>query len=263
MVQLKRSEIRLIEQAVAWPNGFGYVLDFSDRTMAEFFEDEFGIEIYQDQYSHNGSSKRNYLKSFVEVEDAFIVVKVLRALWERREALVRRHGGELDAADEAETREAFLKLIADIETGSEVLDTSALDRFAQDRTLEELIADINRDLQANKPEAAMDHLHTYCMRKFAHLLKVRGVECADDEPLHSRFGRYRKLLEQEQNLTDFTNRALKSGISLLEGFNSVRNDRSFAHPNPILDNVEARYVFESVSSLLSFVRSVEARRYEE
>jgi len=29
---------------MAYPNGFGYVLDFSDRTMEEFFEDEFGIE---------------------------------------------------------------------------------------------------------------------------------------------------------------------------------------------------------------------------
>ena len=120
--------------------------------------------------------------------------------------MVRRRGRELDAVEEAATREAFLKLISDIESGSEAIDASALDRFAQDRTLEELIADINRDLQANKPEAAMDHLHTYCMRKFTHLLKIRGIECDDHEPLHSRFGRYRKLLEQEQNLTDFTSR---------------------------------------------------------
>ena len=33
MVDLKRSQIRTIEEAMAYPNGFGYVLDFSDRTM--------------------------------------------------------------------------------------------------------------------------------------------------------------------------------------------------------------------------------------
>jgi hypothetical protein len=44
MVQLKRSQVRTIEEAMAYPKGFGYVLDFSDRTISEFFEDEFGID---------------------------------------------------------------------------------------------------------------------------------------------------------------------------------------------------------------------------
>ncbi len=46
MVNFKRSQIRAIEEAMAFPTGFGYVLDFSDRTMSEFFEDEFCVEIY-------------------------------------------------------------------------------------------------------------------------------------------------------------------------------------------------------------------------
>ena len=67
---------------MAFPNGFGYVLDFSDRTMAESFED----------------------------------------------------------------------------------------KFSSERTLEELVADIERTLAANKPEVALDHLHT-CGT--LHSLKMR------------------------------------------------------------------------------------------
>jgi hypothetical protein len=38
MVQLKKSEMRIIDDAF-YMHG-GYVLNFSDRTFAEFFEDE-------------------------------------------------------------------------------------------------------------------------------------------------------------------------------------------------------------------------------
>jgi hypothetical protein len=54
-VQFKRSDMRIFDDAFNMHGG--YVLDFSDRTFAEFFEDEFGIEIYQDKYRFNGSSK--------------------------------------------------------------------------------------------------------------------------------------------------------------------------------------------------------------
>jgi len=76
MVDLKRSQIRAIEEAMAYPNGFGYVLDFSDRTMEEFFEDEFGIAIYAKENRVNGSSKRNCLTTFLCRTDQNTVLKV-------------------------------------------------------------------------------------------------------------------------------------------------------------------------------------------
>jgi hypothetical protein len=33
----------------------GYVLNFSDRTFSEFFDDEFGINIDDEKYRFNGS----------------------------------------------------------------------------------------------------------------------------------------------------------------------------------------------------------------
>jgi hypothetical protein len=66
--------------------------------------------------------------------------------------------------------------------------TDAIDRFARDETLEELVAAIERDITANKPAAALDRLHTYCMKKFAHLLESYRVSCDRKEPLHARVG---------------------------------------------------------------------------
>lgn len=248
---------------MAFPQGLGYVLDFSDRTISEFFEDEFQIDFDDRKYAANGTSKRKRLKSFVELEDGYTVAKVLRALWDRREGLIRRSGASLKKDAEAETKRMFLDIIADVEGKSETPRTNALDRYARDRTLDELVRDIERDLQANKPEAVMDHLHTYCMKKFAHLLRTREIDCAEDEPLHARFGKYRNALLSEHDLNPFTNRALKSAISLFESYNDIRNHHSFAHDNPILEPAEARYVFDSISAILIFLRAIEAGRYEE
>jgi hypothetical protein len=191
-----------------------------------------------------------------------LVAKVLRALWDRREGLVRRIGGAVNENEELETKRQFLDIIANIEGRSEIPSTAALDRHTPDRTLDELIMDIERDLQANKPEAAMDHLHTYCMSKFRHLLQTRGIICNQDEALHARFGKYRKALADERTLNPFTDRALKSSISLFESFNDIRNHNSLAHDNTILEPAEARYVFDTVSAMLIFVRAVEAGRYD-
>jgi hypothetical protein len=70
LANLKRSETRFIDEVFGM--GSGYVLDFSNRTFAEFFEDEFGINIYHEKYGSRGSSKANHLRAFIEAEDGFL-----------------------------------------------------------------------------------------------------------------------------------------------------------------------------------------------
>lgn len=258
MVYLKRSERLLIEEFVAWPRGFGYVLHYSDNTFAEFFKEEFQIEIYGQEYRDRGTSKRNHLISFCLREPAGIVAPVLRKLAdERRRLAAASHDQPQD-----ELQDPFEALVVGIETQTDQPCTDALDRYEQDRTLDELLADLQRTLESNKPEAALDHLHTYCMKKFAYLLSLRGTNCTDKEALHARFGRYRQCLRGETNLHEISDLAMKSAISVLEKFNDVRNNRSFAHDSVILDHHEARYVFDIVTALLRFIRSYEAGRFE-
>ena len=248
---------------MAYPRGYGYVLDFSDRTIQEFFEDEFGVDIFSPENKTNGSSKRNCLNTFLLRADQQSALRVLHALWERREGLLE----SLPSSDEAQIArtksQAFQDAIDNLQTEPATLTAAGVDAFVRDRTLEELVADIGRTLAANKPEVAIDHLHTYCMKKFAHLLQVRGQICNKDEPLHSRFGRYRKCLEAEQNLHEFTSRALKSFISLLQSFNDLRNNHSLAHDNQLLAPMEARFIFSSISAILIMLRALESARYGE
>jgi hypothetical protein len=85
-----------------------------------------------------------------------------------------------------------------------------------------------------------------------------------DKPLHSLFGEYVKHVRDSGHIeSEMGVRILKSSISTLEAFNDVRNNRSLAHDNAILQYDEALLIFNHVASSIRFLRSVESRRYQE
>jgi hypothetical protein len=69
--------------------GGGYVMNFSNRTFSQFFE-ELGIDIYAEDYSRNGTSKANHLRCFLQSADKPAIARALSALWNYREAVRRR-----------------------------------------------------------------------------------------------------------------------------------------------------------------------------
>jgi hypothetical protein len=60
----------------------GYVLDFSDRTMAQFFAEELNIDIDHPRYKDDGASKAKRLRCFLRKEDTDSAVRALNALWD-------------------------------------------------------------------------------------------------------------------------------------------------------------------------------------
>jgi hypothetical protein len=60
-----------------------------------------------------------------------------------------------------------------------------------------------------------------------------------------------------------TQQILRNSISIFEKFNYVRNNRSLAHDNDLLHKSEARFIFDSVSAVLRFVKSIDTRKFED
>ena len=56
----RRADMRLIEDLFLMHGGT--VLDFSNRTFAEFFTDELGVDIYDDRWEADGASKAKRLR---------------------------------------------------------------------------------------------------------------------------------------------------------------------------------------------------------
>ena len=89
MAKIKAIDMRLLLEDIfaSRKNGRGYVLDFSDRTFFEFFRDELSINIGDQKYYQNGTSKGNRLRTFLQIEPEPLVVRALLALWDYRNAI--------------------------------------------------------------------------------------------------------------------------------------------------------------------------------
>jgi hypothetical protein len=251
-VELKHSDLRVIDEAFqADP---GYCLNFSDRTFSEFFEDEFRIDINDSRYKVNGGSKMNRLRTFIRISNSSIVGRVIRSLVEHREATFGDY--------KKDTKDRIFALVQRIESGNQVASTDALERFVPDQTLDELIGSIERDIQADKPASALDRLHTYCSKKFGHLLDKHGVAWDRSEPLNSRVGKYVKFITQEKPMEEVTTQILKNSIGVFEKYNYVRNNKTLAHDNEVVSKYEARYIFDSISATLRFIKSIDASHFD-
>ena len=92
MANLSMVDKRLLEDLFGM-NG-GYVLDFSNHTFAEFFN-QYSINIYHDKYAVYGDSKAKRLRGFWQVESDSLVGKILNYLFEYVDAINLIEAGEL------------------------------------------------------------------------------------------------------------------------------------------------------------------------
>lgn len=92
LIRLKHSEMRILDEI--FEMGGGYVLDFSNRTFAEFFDDELGINIEDPRWESEGSSKAKRLRFFIRNSEKTVVLKTLLALWDYRSQVHKLAGPE-------------------------------------------------------------------------------------------------------------------------------------------------------------------------
>ncbi len=74
----------------------GYVLDFSNRSMSEFFALDLNVEIDDEQWATDGSSKGRRVKRFLKNVDNVLAAKVIEALWRYRCASSGQGSAELE-----------------------------------------------------------------------------------------------------------------------------------------------------------------------
>ena len=115
MSSLKAADFAVLDRLIDFIRGRGYVLDFSDRSFAEFFASELDIDIDDPRFSPNGGSKGKRLRAFLEQADDAAATRILRGLWERR----RQHLDSIGATDPvAGAGRKFEALIARLGDGS-------------------------------------------------------------------------------------------------------------------------------------------------
>ena len=238
----KRALERLFEM------GSGYVLTFSNRTFEEFFLDTVQINIYGSKYEYGSGSKANRLRAFWQVEPDHVVARLLSGMLEFME-MELRPDPDLFAKAQA--------IVERLRGAAAVDDLDALAANADDADFETLARTVHDSINAGEPQVGLDRLHTSVVKYIRTLAIREGIENSKDKPLHSVFGELVKALRARGAIeTEMAERILRSTISTFESFSQVRNERSFAHPNPLLDFDEALLIFRHVASAIRFLKTV-------
>ncbi|WP_395670515.1 abortive infection family protein [Phenylobacterium sp.] len=256
MASLSAADMRFLDHVLQMQAG--YCLNFSDRTFAQFFFEALNVDIDDDRFRVEGDSKGKRMRYFLRSQPDHVVARLLRALWEYRVDL-KLSGYR---ADDPEGVEARFNGIVDRLGSAGGMATDAIDRFTADPTLEELVASIQRDVDAGAPETALDRLHTYCMKKFAHLLEKRDPSVKPAATLNARAGQYlgeaRKSAKTHHPVSF---KIMTSAVEAFELFNDVRNNHSLAHDNSLIERAEARFIFDAVANFLRFIKATEGQAF--
>jgi len=242
----------------------GYVADFSDRTFHEFVGVVTGLDIDDPKYHYASNSKANRLRQFMKIEDNNTVGKLLQEMshhyFEKLKEAQATSWQPKDADTLKKEEELYQEclIISQSLQGNIIDDISAIKPNSDDVDFKKLAESIRESIEKNLPEVALDRLHTFVMKYIRELCRKHGIEFTDEEALHSVFGKYIKFLTANAYLeTEMSKRILKTSISNLDSFNDVRNNKSFAHDNPILNYEESVLVFNSISSMIKFIEAVE------
>ncbi len=129
-----------------------------------------------------------------------------------------------------------------------------------DKDFNLLAKSIKESLEKNEPEAALDRLHTFTFRYIRELCDAHQIPYDNSISLNAVFGKYVKfLLKNDYVESEMSEKILKYSISVLEAFNDIRNNKSFAHDNPVLNYSESILIFGNVSNAIKFIQSLETR----
>lgn len=234
MAKLKHSQMRALDEIFDMQGG--YVLDFSNSTMAEFFSDEFHIDIYDERYAYRGSSKANRVRAFIENEPDHRVKAMLQGLWQYRETLDQYQ------ADPKSTNQAnlprFSAILSSLQPGPNVPAVDALKRSAGVYDLDTVQRDLDRAEASveSDPEdavtAACSTLESVC-RSILIELDIPFPEKLD---LKSLFKQLRDPLGLSAGQTDVSSeiaedvRRILNGLgNVVEGIGALRTHAGDAH----------------------------------
>ncbi len=253
------TEKRDIETALDM--GSGYVLDFSNRTFAEFIAASIGIEIYGGPYSDMGSSKANHLRCFFERASDYQVGRLLADLVTHARQTLEDNPYNKPTEADLKRLERCHAIALRLQSARPVENLEALrPNDEADKDFAVLAKVIREGIQKHEPGPVLDRLHTFCMKYFRTICQKREITFDKNDNLGNLVGKYVKYLELTGLIeAKITIQILKSSISTFSDFNYIRNNKSLAHDNQTLNDQEAMLLFNAVANTIRFIEFIEAK----
>jgi hypothetical protein len=233
----------------------GYVLDFSDRTFQEFVLSVTGLDVQDNKYNLNSGSKANRLRAFIKQESSYIVGSLLEELVNYS----MREYKQIDN-DTFELYEACMRSAKNLKEAGCVEHIDAIQPNNNDKDFQLLSKSIRDSIDKNEPEVALDRLHTFVIKYIRELCNKYRINFDKSESLNAVFGKYVKYLADNKLVDSLMSvKILKYSISIIEAFNEIRNNKSLAHDNPILNYEESILIFNNLTNLIKFIQALEMK----
>ncbi|HEY4355854.1 MAG TPA: abortive infection family protein [Acidobacteriaceae bacterium] len=253
MAKLSFDESELLQRVLSLKNG--YVLDFTNRAFSDFVKDAIGTDPYSGKYEKYGTSKAKLLRCLIEHEDESIVSTLLLALLAREKKLPNLEVYPPITEREREDAENIALRLGG-QPRTELPDLTLADAHGVFRRIR---IEVESCIRTKAYDTGLDRLHTF-LTMYLRLLIVStgGPTQSQDIPLHSLMGIYLKSLpHKEKQVSEMTLRILRSTISTLESFNSVRNNHSLAHPtDQLIQKDEAEFIFTHIVALVGLLEKL-------
>ena len=255
MSDLTAVEKRKLEKAFGMSTGC--VLSFSYNTFADFVHDSVGIDIYDSKYDYRSGSKANRMRAFWNEESNYIVGELLGDIFDCWDELAGHYGQTQPLQPPPKE---CLRIVRRLKESAPVPDLEMVRPNTVDRDFEALAKSVRESIGRNEPEIGLDRLHTFLVKYLRVLCERHGISTDYEKPLHSLMGEYVKALKTKGLIeSDMTERILKYNISIMDAFNKVRNEQSYAHPNPVLNYNESLLIFSHITSLIRFIQAIEPK----
>lgn len=253
------TEKRDIEAAFGM--GSGYVLDFSNRTFAEFIASSIGIDIYAGPYSDFGSSKANHLRCFFERAPDYHAGRLLADLVTHARQIQEKNPYARPTEADVKRLERCHAIALRLQSAQPVENLEALRPNADDDKDFSVLAKVIREgIQKHEPGPVLDRLHTFCVKYFRTICQKRDIAFDKNDNLGNLVGKYVKYLEQNDLIeAKITVQIMKSSITTFSDFNYIRNNKSLAQDNQTLNDQEAMLLFNAVANTIRFVEFIEAK----
>lgn len=229
----------------------GYVLDFSRDGLKNFIRDSVNLDVFTPDYLYHvkkrfkTDSMSNILKYFWETEDFNKTLKLISDLVDYYEA---------EYGDENETKNA--KMILNRHYNPVNIETDITD----EKRIIDLINEINHIMDERQPIFALVKLHTLTQNILRQICDSHNIQYTKTEGIDSLFKKYSRFLKQNNYIeTKMSKTIFRNSGTMLSQFNEIRNNYTYAHDNPILNQFESEFIFKQVANILFFIENIDEK----
>jgi len=134
------------------------------------------------------------------------------------------------------------------------------------QNVSEVYEDLVRNIEMGKYTLAVDRLHTYSIYFFERLCINNNITVSRDSKGQITVTLEKLITDLKASYiahgyinTDFVKLATRRIQELMQEYGRVRNDKSAAHPNDLLEKIEAEFVVKTVCNMLEFFKKIDDR----